>query len=110
MRAKTIYENEDNGWVDVEDNTEKTGYFEIQYKHQTAEDDYDIDETRIIDPYDMDVYLGMSFGLNLADIDDGLGVNVEYIKKIKDDEWLFITNYGKRTLTLDDLEHLADKR
>ena len=109
MKAKFVNEFAgDNSWVDVKDKTEKSGYYEIQYYHQTAEDDYEINDTAIIDPHDMDVYLGLSFGLSLEDIDNGLGVTVEDIEKLSDYEWNFKTNHGELVLTLDKLEHLAN--
>ncbi len=105
MRAKSILEEESSGWVDLEDGGM---YFRLLYKHQTSEDDWEIDEERLIDPYDMNIYIGLKKGLNLKEVDDDALINIKNIEKIDNEEWLLKTNVGDIKLTLAALEKLAD--
>jgi hypothetical protein len=100
-------ESENTGWVDVEENF---GGVTIKYKHQIAEDDYEVDETRYIDPYQMDMYLGLKLGLSIKDIhEEEITIDIKDIDKISDEEWEFITNHGIIKLTLGQLEMLAER-
>ena len=95
--------NEDEGWIDVEENDM---WIDILYKHQISENEDEIDETHRIDPFTIDMYIGKKIGLNIQDIANG-ELMIHDIKKIDDGEWVFITNYGERKMTLGELEKLV---
>ncbi|MFA5153315.1 MAG: hypothetical protein WC554_12195, partial [Clostridia bacterium] len=104
---KNAPRNEDSNQR-IEVKIDEFGYIMIEYSHQIAEDDWEADDASFIDPLDMSMRLGLSFGLSLADIDDGsIEIDIKDIKQLNDNEWLFTTNYGDKKLSLGELEKLA---